>query len=243
MIFLVLISGVLGFVIDYLGLISGGLISNITGLFQNIGLGALAIIFNSLMGLVVVMLFPVHWVIMYRDAIVLIGVLAPWIVTCVITSALFAHSPRGGLHTSLAIAIGWMILFIVGYFVLTSVIGRYLPGGADLIDVVATAFTDLPFVLAVILAGLEGGGVGGVFGAFIGSLKYKPEGIKASSKPKKVKNVKAKKSKKDKGEKEVKPASPGYTPEPKSSSDAFCTNCGAKFVGMDAFCTNCGAKR
>ena len=102
---------------------------------------------------------------------------------------------------------------------------------AGLLNNAIIGITDLPYFLAVLCAVWEGCLVGGMFAAFIGSLKYKPEG--GSKKKKKSKSA---------------------APEPtldsmdtfgsKSSSEAdFCTNCGAKILDGDEFCTNCGAKK
>jgi hypothetical protein len=159
----------------------------------------------------------------------MVSVILPWVLCCTITSAIFAHSPRGGIHTSLAIGIGYMIPSLIIYFVIPAipVAGPLIAG---VIDGLASGLTDLPFALAVFTAILEGCLVGAVFGGFIGSLKYKPEGA-PSKKDKKTK--KAKKSKT-----QVEDAA-----EPTLDSSAFCTNCGAKLTLGDDFCTNCGSKQ
>ena len=58
-----------------------------------------------------------------------------------------------------------------------------------------------------------------MFGAFIGSLRYKP-GKKKQAKKKEVK---------------------AEVSEPTLDAD-FCTNCGAKVPPVVDFCTNCGSK-
>jgi hypothetical protein len=108
------------------------------------------------------------------------------------------------------------------YFILPviPVIGPLLGG---LIDGAVTGLTDLPYVLAVSTAILEGCLVGAVFGGFIGALKYKPTGEGGKKKTKKVKS---------KVEDDQEP----------TLDDAHCTNCGAKLVAGNDFCTNCGMK-
>ena len=221
-------------------LITGGLIENfedalgvITG-FIGGGAGVfIEIIAGAVIGLVLIFLFPIHWCIFYRpeDAFLIIAVTVPWILCCVITSGLFAHSPRGGIHTSLAIGIGYAILLSAAYIVLVLLV----PFGPAILDGIILGLTDLPYIVAVLTAILEGCLVGAVFGGFIGSLKYKPEG----GKKKKIKT-------KVKEEEPIEMFPPSQEIErtvATTSTDIFCKNCGAKLTADDMFCTNCGAKR
>ena len=99
-------------------------------------------------------------------------------------------SVTGGLIEDLNVFLGslGLIIALLLYFLLPliPVIGPLIGG---LIDGAVTGFTDLPYVLAVSTAILEGCLVGAVFGGFIGALKYKPtgEGGKQKSKKSKVK--------------------------------------------------------
>lgn len=218
--------------------ITGGLIQNtaeIGSLFGGAG-QLIGLVIGMILGLVLICLFPVHWALIYQpnDLLLLTAIILPWILCCAITSGLFAHSPRGGLHTSIAIGLGWMILFLVGYALMRVALGPF----GTVLDAAVTGFTDMPFALAVITATMEGALIGGIFGSFVGSLKYEPEGGSGSS-------SKKKKKKKDKD----------FAPEPtfdsmgavdtsrSSTVSDFCTNCGAKLTGSDDFCTNCGAKK
>lgn len=189
---------------------------------------------GMLIGLALTFTFPIHWCIMYRpeDIGLIIAVTFPWILCCVIASALFAHSPRGGIHTSLAIGIGYAIILSLAYLIIIAIV----PLGSAILDGIYIGLTDLPYLAAVLTAILEGCLVGAVFGAFIGSLKYKPKGPKA----KKVKRVKIKAEEEEPTELfpptiEIESTS---TPE-----QAFCKNCSAKLTSEDLFCKNCGAKK
>jgi hypothetical protein len=219
--------------LDLTGSITGGLITNLNDALGALGglMGGLGtiigIVGGAFIGLILIFLFPIHWCLFYRpdDVMLLISVILPWILCCTITSAISAHSPRGGIHTSLAIGIGYVIPALVIYFILPFIpmVGPMIAG---VIDGLASGLTDLPYALAVGTSILEGSLVGAVFGGFIGSLKYKPggKGDKAS---------KIKKSKKG-----------GASSEPTlgGTGTDYCTNCGAKLTSDDQFCTNCGSK-
>ncbi len=238
--------------LDLTSLITGGLVLNLDEALINIGdaLGPsgdlIALVASVFLGLFIILLFPIHWCLTYRpgDIVLLLAVILPWILCCVITSGLFAHSPRGGLDTSLAIGFGYLIPMVALYFIIPIVLGSMMGGGATLmrglLDGLSTGLTDLPFLLAVTTAILEGTGVGAVFGAFIGSLKYKPE---AGEKGKKKGKDKKKKSKKEKDESSEPSFAEKATPTTKPASGTdFCTNCGAKLTTSDEFCVNCGSK-
>ncbi|MFW9820583.1 MAG: zinc ribbon domain-containing protein [Candidatus Thorarchaeota archaeon] len=230
--------------------VTGGLLENVDDALNSISalLGFGGIIFQllagMLIGVVLVLIFPIHWCIGYRpdDIGLIIAVAVPWILTCVIASALFAHSPREAIHTSFSIGIGYAIISIVLYIILI-IIGNVIGGGiggllGGILDGLLIGLTDLPFLLASLTAILEGCLVGTVFGAFIGSLRYKPEGGKEKKKRVKLKVKK---------EKEAEAATemfPRETIEEKTVAvSTSCTNCGAKLTADDLFCKNCGAKK
>jgi hypothetical protein len=218
--------------------VTGGLIQNLDDALSTIssfigGAGGIAIelIGGALIGVALIFLFPIHWGIFYRpeDVGLLLAVTLPWILCCVITCGLFAHSPKQGIHTSLAIGIGYAIILVILYFVINGLLSSLL--GPGILDSIVMGLTDLPYLLAVLTAVFEGCLVGTVFGGFVGSLKYKPEGAKG----KKVKS---------KGKVEVS----GLSEESKAiertvlTEETSCSNCGAKLTVDDLFCTNCGAK-
>lgn len=220
--------------------VTGGLIANmddaIATLTSSLGIAGffINILAGAAIGALLIFLFPIHWCLFYRpdDVMLIIAITLPWILCCVITSAIFAHNPRGGLHTSLAIGIGYAIILSVLYIVLALV----LPLGSTILDGLLMGLTDMPYLLAVLTAIFEGTLVGAVFGAFVGSLKYKPKGGK-----KKKKKVKIKAETTETGElfpREIAEEKTVSTP----TSD-FCKNCGARLTDEDLFCINCGAKK
>jgi hypothetical protein len=243
MIFLALMSLVSFYLLDLSGGITGGLIEDLevalTDLISSFGLTGpmgvfLSVLGGAFIGLVLILFFPIHWCLTYRpdDVLLIIAVITPWILSCSITCAIFAHSPRGGIHTSLAIGIGYMIITLAIYFIIPLALNFFIPGlgigglVAGILDGLSEGLTDLPYALAVFTAILEGCLVGAVFGGFIGSLKYKPKGAV------KTKKVKVKAS----------PDDDEPTLE-KSMDTDYCTHCGAKLTPGEDFCTNCGQKR
>jgi len=231
MIFLMLTSWVSFSLLDLTGSVTGGLITNLNAGLSALGglipgFGAfISILASMFLGLILILLFPIHWCLFYRpdDVLLIISVILPWILTCSLIAAIGAHSPRGGIHSSLAIGIGYIIITLLLYFLIPLIpgIGSIIGG---VIDGLASGLTDLPFALATFTAILEGCLVGAVFGAFIGSLKYKGIGGGKAPKAKKVKGTKKEDS------------------EPTLDSSALCKNCGAKLIPGDDFCTNCGSK-
>ncbi|MFX0041222.1 MAG: zinc ribbon domain-containing protein, partial [Promethearchaeota archaeon] len=149
-------------------------------------------------------------------------------------SALFSHSPREAIHTSLSIGIGYAIISVVLYIILAVVIPMGI--GAAILDGLLIGLTDLPYLLAVLTAILEGCLVGTVFGAFIGSLRYKPAGAKGKKKKVRVREE-------DKEPSEMFPRETTEEETVITPTSDFCTNCGAKLTEDDLFCTNCGAKK
>ncbi len=217
---------------DTFALITGGLIRNVWmvgAIFGGLGV----VVFSIFLGVGIVCIFPIHWVLINRpnDILLLLALALPWIITCSLASALFAHSPRGGIHTSFAIGLGFFLLMLIPYILLSLLLGQTGLGGGIIIDNLTMGLTGLPWVLSALTATMEGAGIGACFGALVGSLKYKAEG----KEPKK-----AKKSKEEKKEIEaiVEPSlddRTNYTPN-------RCKSCGAQLVPGDLFCTNCGGK-
>ncbi len=230
MIFLLLTSWISFQFLDLTASVTGDLIVNVNVALSSLGSllpgigGILGILAGAFLGLILILIFPIHWCLIYRpdDVLLLISVTLPWILACSMICGINAKTPGKGIRTCLAIGIGYLIIALLLYFLLPliPVIGPIIGG---IINGVVMGLTDLPYVLAVSTAILEGCLVGAVFGGFIGSLKYKPTGAGSRQKSKKSKA----KVEDDK--------------EPILDSD-HCTNCGAKLVAGNDFCTNCGMK-
>ncbi|MHA1241578.1 MAG: zinc-ribbon domain-containing protein [Promethearchaeota archaeon] len=226
MIFLLLTSYISFQFLDLTSSVTGGLIQNLNDAIGSLGallpgVGVIIEIFAPmLLGLILIFIFPIHWCLMYRpdDVMLLISVTLPWILACSMITGINAKTPGKGIRTCLAIGIGYLTLALILYFGLSSI-----PIIGPVIDGAVAGLTDLPYVLAVSTAILEGCLVGAVFGGFIGSLKYKPTGAGSKKETKKSK------------------AKVGDGKEP-TLDDDHCTNCGAKLVADNDFCTNCGMK-
>jgi len=228
MIFLFIVSYISFTFLDLTASVTGGLIGNLndaidslSALLPGVGGVIISIFAPMLLGLILILIFPIHWCLVYRpdDVMLLISVTLPWILACSMITGINAKTPGKGIRTSLAIGIGYLTLALLLYFWLSSI-----PTIGPLINGAVTGLTDLPYVFAVSTAILEGCLVGAVFGGFIGSLKYKPTGAGSKQKRKKSKT----KVEDDK--------------EPTLGDSAHCTNCGAKLVADNDFCTNCGMK-
>jgi len=219
MLFLLITSWISFQFLDLTSSITGDLIQNL-----NIALASLGPFFSFLagafMGLILILIFPIHWCLTYHpdDVMLLISVTLPWILSCSMICAINAKTPGKGIRTSLAIGIGYLIIALLIFFLLP-----LIPFVGPIVNGLITGLTDLPYILAVSTAILEGCLVGAVFGGFIGALKYKPTGDSGKQKSKKSKA----KVEDDK--------------EP-TLDDSHCTNCGAKLVPGNDFCNNCGMK-
>ncbi len=105
-----------------------------------------------------------------------LAMVIPWILAISISSLLFAKNTRQGIFIGIYLAIGYIILGSAAYlgstYILQSATGTSI--GTGVIDGIFRGLTDLHPLLAIVLASIEGCLIGGVFGALIGSLKYKP---------------------------------------------------------------------
>lgn len=258
MILLILFSYMSFIWFDLGSAVTGGLITNLGASLASLGtaLGGIAgdemaglmaiipIIGGAFMGVGMIVVFPLDWVIIYRpdEPMMVIAIILPWILTCTAASAISAHSPKGGFTTSIAIGIGYMIPAILIYLIVPMILGSLLGLGdasfvTGILDGLFTGLTDRSFILSVISATMEGALIGGIFGAFIGSLKYKPElGSGKSKKSKSYEPIGSTQTPYEEKKEKSKKAAP-------ASADAsnFCIHCGAKMSPTEKFCTNCGA--
>lgn len=185
------LAGLLG--ADILGAVSGGLIVGVNDflmilLGENAGISFLV---NALLNILLILLFPLDWVLLYRPGNVLfaVSIIMPWVLCGTITALLFAKHAKEGFLLPLLAALYWLILFGVGAFLLNTFSG-------GIVDAAFMGLTDRGAVAAVVTACLEGGAIGGIFGALVGALKYDPDtyGEGGSSKKKKKRKGKSKSS-------------------------------------------------
>ena len=245
-------------VFDLGAAITGGLFTNIgTTITQALELlspkaGTIISIFvNGFMGLFLILLFPVHWLLAYRpgDAVYALALIAPWILAVFITAIIFSKSAKEGFITGIWLGAGFMIVgmgFIFGIPVLIDSLGGGSSIFTGVIDGFYTGLTDLPPFWAIFLSCLEGGVIGGAFGALAGAIRFKPG--QAGYQPKKPK--KSKKKGKDNAfgdskSKSYTPTTPAYgsgSSPPQSGTTGMkkCPNCGTLVDEGTAFCTNCG---
>ena len=239
-------------VFDLGAAVSGGALTNIgsglnTYLPQLIpgGQGALlSVLIGGLLGLVSILLFPMHWFLMYRpdEWTYALAVMIPWILTAFITAYLTAHSARGGINTSFAVGIFYIIVFggaLTAISAASSSVGAILSG-------VIQGFTDLSPVAAVFFSCIEGSAIGAAFGALAGAMKYDPSNndIDEGKKEKKGKDKGKKKNKYEKinsGKKKDTFGSSSSGPSVGGGS-RVCPECGSDVDEGDLFCMNCGYK-
>lgn len=227
------------------GLINGlgsGLTTLLSSFTQLGGAGpVLAVFLNGLMGIVVLSIFPIHWLLVYRpdEPMFALAMMIPWILTGFLTAILFAKSTKEGFWMIFTIGIIMSVIGILLIFGLGA-LGNQIPGGgaiSGVIDGLFIGLTDLNPIMAILFACLEGAGIGGVFGAFAGAIKYKPG----------EEEYVAKKASKKEKQKEVK-SYDGFggpsleTTKTTSSSPNNCPYCGTRLSGSVSFCTNCGNK-
>jgi hypothetical protein len=228
-------------VFDLGAAVTGGALENIgTGLNNSLPLlipgpvgQALPVLLGGLLGLIIILMFPMHWFLFYRPDqwTYALAVMIPWVLACFVTSYLMSHSPRGGINTSFAIGIFYMITFGGVMTVLSSndTLGPFVQGAF-------VGLTDLNPTIAVILSCLEGSAIGAVFGALAGSLKYNPkaEDIKGKGKSSKKSEKKFESFGGPSLEENV------VAPAKGSGGTKICPNCSAKVDASDVFCMNCG---
>lgn len=202
------------------------------------------VISGGMLGLMSILIFPIHWLLTYRPDNVLyaLAIMLPWILTGSLSALIFAKSSKEGFFLPLItgiLAAGVGVGLFAGIGALSSQPGIGIAAG--IIDGIFNGLTDLGPIPATLTATLEGAFIGSVFGAFIGALKYKPS--KEEYQPKR-----GKKEKKQKPPKtyesfggSAKVTEPTFQTTTKSD-DRKCKYCGAALPPGSSFCTNCGNK-
>ena len=252
---LVFMSAISFTVFDLGSAITGGLFTNVGDAIVG-GLtmaspeagGIISIFVNGFLGLFLILLFPVHWILAYRpgDAGYALALIIPWILAVFITAIIFSKDAKEGFYTGLWLGGGFMVVGLIMVFGLTALIQSQNPAGASMFTGIIDGFfkglTDLPPFWAIFLSCLEGGLIGGSFGALAGAIKFKPG--QAGYQPKKPK--KSKKSAFDSSKSEVRQSpSPTYglgssNLQTSASGMKTCPNCGTQVDQGTVFCTNCG---
>jgi len=243
---LIFMSAIAFTVFDLGAAISGGLFTNIGTTITSALImvtpeaGTIISIFvNGFMGLFLILLFPVHWLLAYRpgDAVYALALIVPWILAVFITSIIFSKSAKEGFITGIWLGAGFMVVGLGIIYGLTALLTNM--GGPEAalftgaIDGFYTGLTDLPPFWAIFLSCLEGGVIGGAFGALAGAIRFKPG--QAGYQPKKPK-----KSKK-KGKSDAFSKSKSYTPTtPAYGTESSTQQSGTPGMKRTAFCTNCG---
>jgi hypothetical protein len=162
------------YIFDLIALLTGGLIQNFFVLTRAIGGPLIGFLISSFVGVFLICLIPIHWALINQpdNVMLMLALVLPWIFCCSIMALLTARNPEEGIFTSIAIGLGLFIIMAAIYFVLAVVLARF--GGGALLNNASIGLTELPFLLATFLATMEGAGIGAVFAALIGSLKYEP---------------------------------------------------------------------
>ena len=159
---------------DLIALLTGGLIQNFFVLARTIGGPLIGFFISAFVGIFLICLIPVHWALINQpdNVMLMLALILPWIFCCSVMALLTARNPEDGIFTSLAIGLGLFIIMAIFYFGLSFILARF--GGGAIIDSASIGLTELPFLLSAFLATMEGAGIGAVFAALIGSLKYEP---------------------------------------------------------------------
>ncbi len=241
------------------------------GVFQNLGAamntllsqvggeygGIASFLVGGLLGTVMVVFFPIHWLLQYRpdEPMYVLAMMAPWILVTFISALFWARDMKEGFMFGIKIAVSWMVLALVIYLALTQWIGASQPVIPALINGLSDGLTDLPPIWAIVLACLEGGIIGGIFGALAGAIRYKPG---SRYKPKKPSvpgpGPTDAFGQPSYGGYQAQP--PGYnaptqrapyggyqTQGPPQAPSNRCSNCGRNLEPGEEFCTNCGTRR
>jgi len=174
MLFMLPIAYATFYFFDLIALLTGGLIQNFFVLARAIGGPIIGFFISAFIGVFLICLIPVHWALINRpdNVMLMLALILPWIFCCSVMALLTSRNPKEGVFTSLAIGLGLFTIMAIFYFGLAIILARF--GGGAILDGVAIGFTGLPFLLAAFLATMEGAGIGAVFAALIGSLKYEP---------------------------------------------------------------------
>jgi len=192
--------------------ITGGLFTNvgpaINDLFSTLSLGSsmgalatiLPILIQGLIGLIAVMIFPLHWLLYFRpdEPLFALALILPWVLTAFLTSLIFAKSMKEGFMMPIILGISMIVTIVVIFEGIIPALASQLGGsGVDITGLVDSIFqglaglpegtplADLSAMWIMVLSILEGSLVGSAFGAFAGAIRYNPStpGYEPKSEP------------------------------------------------------------
>jgi zinc ribbon protein len=211
-----------------------------------------------------ILLFPIHWVLQYRPdhPEFALAMMIPWVLCVFISGLMFAKNMKDGFMIGIKLAIGYIV---VGILVVTAIgaIMANIPGGQAIFDSLILGLTDLSPTAAVIFSCIEGGLIGGVFGALAGAIRYKPgEEYNPKGKSGKEENTNAFGGQAQPATvygapvgqpmyqaptDQVPRGQPAYQapvgqPQGIPAKSDFCVNCGAALEPGVQFCTQCGQR-
>ncbi|MFX1339902.1 MAG: hypothetical protein ACFFDK_14925 [Promethearchaeota archaeon] len=162
------------YIFDLIALLTGGLIKNFFVLTRTLGGPLIGFLISAFVGVFLICLIPVHWALINQpdNVMLMLALVLPWIICCSIMALLTSRNPEEAIFTSFAIGLGLFIIMAFFYLGLAFLLANY--GGGAIIDSASIGLTQLPFLLSTFLATMEGAGIGAVFAALIGSIKYEP---------------------------------------------------------------------
>lgn len=163
--------------VDFLASISGDLIVEfdvaIGDLLSTFGpqFGALGYLGATVAELLLFDAYPFSWILYHRpdDALTILLMIAPWLLSGLITCKAGADEPKDGLKIGLVLIISNVAWNAIGLILLT-VLGNAVPFVGPVINGLTTGLTDMPIMVSSMLVNLEGGGMFILMGVFMGTI-------------------------------------------------------------------------
>ncbi|MFX0101476.1 MAG: hypothetical protein ACFFCS_18015 [Candidatus Hodarchaeota archaeon] len=117
--------------------------------------------------------YPFSWILTHRpeDALTVLVMITPWLLSGLITCKVGADNPKDALKIGIVLIISNIAWNIVG-LILLMVVANIVPY-IDLIAILnglTTGLTDMPVMVSSVLVNLEGGGMFILMGVFVGVI-------------------------------------------------------------------------